>query len=62
MSGRGGAGGGGGWEAGGRLNPPLGLFGLARVPEVPAIGPNMLRWRKRHLPNIGVNFRPIASM
>ena len=56
------AGGGGGWVAGGRLNPPLELFGLARVPDVPAIGPNMRRWRKRHLPIIRVNFRPIASM
>ena len=29
----GGAGGGGGWEAGGRLNHPLGLFGLAMSPR-----------------------------
>ena len=27
------AGGGGGWEAGGRLNHPLGLFGLAMSPR-----------------------------
>ena len=26
-------GGGGGWEAGGWLNPPLGLFGLAMSPR-----------------------------
>ena len=42
----GGAGGGGGWEAGGGLNPLLGLFGLAVGPEVPAISPNTLKWRK----------------
>ena len=29
----GGAGGGGGWEVGGRLNPPLGLLGLAMRPR-----------------------------
>ena len=29
----GGVGGGGGWEAGGRLNLPLGLFGLAMGPR-----------------------------
>ena len=57
--GGGGAGGGGGWEAGGGLNHPLGLFGL---PEVPAIGPNMLEWRNRRLPIPGVNFRPMPSM
>ena len=26
-------GGGGGWDAGGGLNPPLGLFGLAMSPR-----------------------------
>ena len=52
----------GGWEAGGGLNPLLGLFGLVWVSEVPAIGPNMLEWRKRHLPITGVNFRPMLSM
>ena len=36
----------GGWEVGGGLNSPLGLFGLlAMGPEVPAINPNMLEWR-----------------
>ena len=29
----GGVGGGSGWEAGGGLNPPLGLFGLAMGPR-----------------------------
>ena len=33
VGGRGGAGAGGGWEAGGELNPPLGLFGLAMGPS-----------------------------
>ena len=32
MGGRG-ASGGGGWETGGGLNPPLGLFGLAMGPR-----------------------------
>ena len=27
--------------------------------KVPAIGPNILRWRKRHLPITEVNFRPM---
>ena len=31
--GEGGAGGGGEWEAGGGLNPPLGLFGVAMSPR-----------------------------
>ena len=31
--GEGGAGGGGGWEARGRLNPPIKLFGLAISPR-----------------------------
>ena len=31
--GGGGTGGGGRWEAGGELNPPLGLFGLAMSPR-----------------------------
>ena len=52
----------GGWEAGGGLNPPLGLFGLAMSPIVPAIGLNMLECRKRHLHITGVNFKPISSM
>ena len=42
------------------LNYFSGLFGLAmspRLPEMPAIGPNMLRWCKRCLPITGVNFR-----
>ena len=29
----GGVGGGGGWEARGRLNPPTGLFGVAMCPR-----------------------------
>ena len=59
MGKRGGAGGGEGWKAGGWLNPPLGLFGLAMSPKVPAIGPNMLRWPKTRLPVTGANFKPI---
>ena len=34
-----GAGEGGGWEAGGRLNPLLGLIGLARGPRSASHGP-----------------------
>ena len=30
----------GGWEAGGRLNPLLGLFGLAMSPRSASHGPN----------------------
>ena len=54
--------GGGEWAAGGGLNTALGLFRLAMSPtmQVPAIGPNMLRWPKRHLTITGVNFRPIS--
>ena len=33
-----------------------------RLPEVPAIDPNMLKWCKRCLPITGVNFRPMPSM
>ena len=33
QAGGGGVGGGAGWEAGGRLNPQLGLFGLAMSPR-----------------------------
>ena len=55
-----GVGRGGGWEAGGGLNPPLGLFGLARVPEVPTIGRNMLEWRNRCLPIPGGEFQTCA--
>ena len=33
VGGRGGADGGGGWETGGGLNPPLRLFGLAMAPR-----------------------------
>ena len=40
----------------------LGLFGLAIVPEVPAIGPNLLKWRNRCLPITGVNFKPMPSI
>ena len=61
VDGRGGAGGWSGWEAGGGLHPVLGLFGPDIVPEVPAIGSNMLEWRNRHLPITGVNFRPIYA-
>ena len=55
-------GGGGEWAAGGRLKHPLGLFELAIVQEVPAVGPNMLREPKRRLTTTGVNFRPMPSM
>ena len=45
------------------LNPPLGLFGLAMSPKMPAIGPNILRWPKRRPPIYHwVNFRPMPSM
>ena len=55
---------GSGWEAGGRLNSPLGLFEVyvAESEEVPAIDPNMLRWCKRRFPITGMNFRPMPSM
>ena len=55
-------GGGGGWEAGGRLNLLLGLFGLTTDPRSASHNPNMLEWRKRYLPITGVNFRPMPSM
>ena len=55
-------GGGGGWESGGWLNPPLWLLGQLWVPEMPAIGPNKLEWRMKCLPTTGVNFRPMPSM
>ena len=46
------------------INLPLGLFNLGQlwVPEVPAIGPNMLEWCKTGLPITGVSFRPMPSM
>ena len=58
------ASGGGWWEAGGRLNLPLGLFGLAMSPRSASHGPkiNMLRWPKRRLPITGVNFRPYVVL
>ena len=43
--GRGRVGGEGGWEVGGRLNPPLGLFGLAMGPRSANYRPEMLEWR-----------------
>ena len=60
----GGAGGGGGWEAGGGLNPLLGVFGLPMSPRSSShtVGPNMLEWHKRPLPITGVIFRPTPSM
>ena len=58
-----GGGGVGGWEAGGGLNPLLGLFRLAMgLRSASYIGPNMLEWRKRRLPITRVNFRPMPSM
>ena len=54
-----------GWVGSQRwLNLSLGLFGLAMglIPEVPAIGPNMLEWRNRCLPITGGNFRPMPSI
>ena len=56
------SGGGGGWEAEGGLNPPLGLLGLAMSPRSASIDPSMLRWHKRCFPITGVNFRPMSSM
>ena len=53
---------GGGWEAGGRLNPLLGLFGLAMDPRSASHRPNMLEWHNRRLPITRVNFRPMPSM
>ena len=53
---------GGGWESGGGLNLPLGLFGLAMGPRFASHSPNMLEWRKRRLLITGVNFRPMHSM
>ena len=53
-------GGGGGWEAGGGLHRPTGLFGVAMSPRSASHGPRH-DWRalyKRHLTNIGVNIRP----
>ena len=44
-----GMGGGGGREARGGLNPPLGLFRLAMSPRSANHRPNMLEWRKRLL-------------
>ena len=42
-AGRGGAGGGNGWEAGGRLNLPLGLFELAMSPRSASHSPKHAR-------------------
>ena len=53
------AGGGGGQEARGRLNPPLGLFGLALSPRSASHKP---KHAYRRLPITGVNFRPMLSM
>ena len=52
MGGRGGANRGGGWEAGGGVNPPLGLFGLDMGPISASHRPNltMLDWCNRGLP------------
>ena len=53
----------GGWEDADGLNPLLGLFRLAMdLRNASYIGPNMLEWRKRHLPITRVNFRPMPSM
>ena len=53
----------GGWKDGGGLNPALGLFRLAMgLRSASYIGPNMLEWRKRHLPITRVNFRSMFSM
>ena len=53
--------GGSGWEARGKLTLPWDCLGWLWVPEVPAIGPNMLKWRKRHLPITGGEFQTHAS-
>ena len=61
--GRGGAGGGSRWEAGGELNPPLGLFGLAMFPRSASHSPKLsLNGVNRCLPITGVKFRPVLSM
>ena len=41
-----------GWIARGRLNPPLGLFGLPMSPKVKAIGPNNLKGPQRCITTI----------
>ena len=55
---------GGGWAAGGRLNPLLGLFGLPMSPKSVSqgISPNMLRGPKQCLTIAGVNIRYMPSM
>ena len=62
---RGGVCGGGERAAGGRLHPPLEVFGLAMSPESAIhrpIVPNMPRGPKRHLTTTEVNFTPMPSM
>ena len=58
---RGGVSGGAELEAGGRLNPMIGLFGLAMSPRSASHWPNMLRWYWIRLPITGLNFRPMPS-
>ena len=45
---------GGGWAAGGRLNLPIGLFGVSMSPRSANYRP---RGPKRHLTNTGVNIK-----
>ena len=56
-------GGGGGWAARGRLNPSLGLFGLAMSPRSASHRPkHAYRVPKRCLTITGVSFRPMPFM
>ena len=50
-----GVGGWGGWEAGGGLHRPIGLFGVA-------MAQTRLEGLKRRLTNTGVNIRPIPPI
>ena len=55
---------GGGWAAGGRLNPLLGLSGLPMSPKSVSqgISLNMVRGPKLRLIIAGVNIRSMPSM
>ena len=55
-------GGGGGWEAGGGLHYPIGLFGVAMSPRRLVMGLDKPRWPMRYLTNTGVNIRSIPPI
>ena len=54
--------GGAGWEAGGRLHLPIGLFGASMSPRNASHRPSRLKGLKRCLTNTGVNIRPIPPI